>query len=90
MLDQLQSVGEEEGEGGYDGGGAAVEAAGGVAGYVEYGFGGGCCGGCHFFYLVIPLYIHIAHSLLDDCVVFSDVLSLYNLREPPGSLMLIQ
>ena len=45
MLDQLQSVGEEEGEGGYDGGGAAVEAAGGVAGYVEYGFGGGCCGG---------------------------------------------
>lgn len=35
MFDELESVGEEEGEGSDDGGASLVEAAGGVAGYVE-------------------------------------------------------
>jgi len=48
MLDQFQSVGEEEGEGGYDGGGTAVETAAGIAGHVQDGFGGGGGCGCHF------------------------------------------
>ena len=43
-------MGEEEGEGGHDRGGAAVEAAAAVPGYVNYcfGCGSGCCG-CHYF-----------------------------------------
>jgi hypothetical protein len=50
MLNELQSMGEEEGEGGHDRGGATVKAAAAVAGYVNYcfGCGSGCCG-CHYF-----------------------------------------
>jgi hypothetical protein len=44
VFDQFETMGEEEGEGGDDGEGALVEAAGLVAGYVEDGFGGCHCG----------------------------------------------
>lgn len=50
MLDELEAVGEEEGEGGHHGGAALVEAAGGETGHVEDRFGwggGGGRGGCH-------------------------------------------
>ena len=47
MFDDLESVGEEEGEGGNDGCGTFVEAACSVAGYVDDGFGS--CGVCHVF-----------------------------------------